>query len=149
MEEKKFDPYQFTGVFLIALILTWMLFNNDNAQEASESNQMSNNSSEASNFETLPSNSGEDSVLNHDNDQLFGVFGRLMEDKKSEVQVLENENLYVEIDPKGGLLKRVWLKNFKNYLDEPLNLIYENNNFFNLSFSTLDGRALNLSLIHI
>ena len=48
MEEKKFDPYQFTGVFLIALILTWMLFNNDNAQEASESNQMSNNSSEAS-----------------------------------------------------------------------------------------------------
>ena len=143
MEEKKFDPYQFTGVFLIALILTWMLFNNDNAQEASESNQMSNNSSQASNFETLPSNSGEDSVLNHDNDQLFGVFGRLMEDKKSEVQVLENENLYVEIDPKGGLLKRVWLKNFKNYLDEPLNLIYENNNFFNLSFSTLDGRALN------
>ena len=97
MEEKKFDPYQFTGVFLIALILTWMLFNNDNAQEASESNQMSNNSSEASNFETLPSNSGEDSVLNHDNDQLFGVFGRLMEDKKSEVQVLENENLYLSL----------------------------------------------------
>ena len=35
MEEKKFDPYQFTGVFLIALILTWMLFNNDNTQETS------------------------------------------------------------------------------------------------------------------
>tara|TARA_B100001564_G_scaffold267594_1_gene229204 strand:+ start:2593 stop:4431 length:1839 start_codon:yes stop_codon:yes gene_type:complete len=143
MEEKKFDPYQFTGVFLIALILTWMLFNNDNTQETSESKQMSNNTSEASNPETLPLNSSEDSVLNPDNDQLFGVFGRLMEDKKSEVQILENENLHIEIDPKGGLLKRVWLKGFKNYLDEPLNLIYENNNFFNLSFSTLDGRILN------
>ena len=27
MEEKKFDPWQFVGFFLIALILTWMLYN--------------------------------------------------------------------------------------------------------------------------
>ena len=143
MEEKKFDPYQFIGVFLIALILTWMLFNNENPQEISESDEVSNNTSEISNNETPSSTNSENSVLSQDYDRLYGVYGVLMQDKKSEVQVLENENLYIEIDPKGGLLKRVWLKNFKNYLDEPLNLIYENNNFFNIRFSTLDGRTLN------
>ena len=28
MEERKFDPYQFIGFILIALILTWMLYRN-------------------------------------------------------------------------------------------------------------------------
>tara|TARA_B100000614_G_C14539629_1_gene489766 strand:- start:105 stop:1943 length:1839 start_codon:yes stop_codon:yes gene_type:complete len=143
MEEKKFDPYQFTGVFLIALILTWMLFNNDNTQEIPESNQDSDKTSKVSDFKNSPLNIIEESVLDDDNDRLYGVFGRFMQNKKSEVQILENENLYIEIDPKGGVLKRVWLKDFKNYLDEPLNLIYENNNFFNVIFSTLDGRTLN------
>ena len=143
MEEKKFDPYQFTGVFLIALILTWMLFNNENPQEVSEGEKIVDNASEISNPKKLPSANLEDSVSSTSYNSLYGVYGALMQDKKSQVQVLENENLYIEIDPKGGLLKRVWLKNFKNYLDEPLNLIYENNNFFNIRFSTLDGRILN------
>ncbi len=143
MEEKKFDPYQFTGVFLIALILTWMLFNNDNTQEIPESNQDKDKTSKVSDFKNSPLNIIGESVLDDDNDRLYGVFGRFMQNKKSEVQILENENLYIEIDPKGGVLKRVWLKDFKNYLDEPLNLIYENNNFFNVIFSTLDGRTLN------
>ena len=36
MEEKKFDPYQFIGFVLIALILTWMLYRNspEEGQEA-------------------------------------------------------------------------------------------------------------------
>ena len=33
MEEKKFDPYQFIGFILIALILTWMLYRNGPEQE--------------------------------------------------------------------------------------------------------------------
>jgi hypothetical protein len=32
MEEKKFDPYQFIGFILIALILTWMLYRNGPAE---------------------------------------------------------------------------------------------------------------------
>ena len=35
MEEKKFDPYQFIGFILIAVILTWMLYKNGPAEEAS------------------------------------------------------------------------------------------------------------------
>ena len=33
MEEKKFDPYQFIGFILIALILTWMLYKNGPAED--------------------------------------------------------------------------------------------------------------------
>ena len=33
MEEKKFDPWQFVGFFLIALILTWMLYNQPPVEE--------------------------------------------------------------------------------------------------------------------
>ena len=36
MEEKKFDPYQFIGFILIALILTWMLYRNGPEQENEE-----------------------------------------------------------------------------------------------------------------
>ncbi|MBT7654026.1 MAG: membrane protein insertase YidC, partial [Flavobacteriaceae bacterium] len=39
MEEKKFDPLQFIGFILIALILTWMLYRNGPVEEQkSESN---------------------------------------------------------------------------------------------------------------
>ena len=37
MEEKKFDPYQFIGFILIALILTWMLYRNGPEQETAKS----------------------------------------------------------------------------------------------------------------
>ena len=37
MEEKKFDPYQFIGFILIALILTWMLYRNGPAEAEPES----------------------------------------------------------------------------------------------------------------
>ena len=33
MEERKFDPYQFIGFILIALILTWMLYRNGSQDE--------------------------------------------------------------------------------------------------------------------
>ena len=33
MEEKKFDPYQFIGFVLIAIIMTWMLMNQQPVEE--------------------------------------------------------------------------------------------------------------------
>ena len=44
MEENKFDPYQFIGFVLIAIILTWMLYdqNPENEQVVLESKKESN-----------------------------------------------------------------------------------------------------------
>ena len=39
MEERKFDPYQFIGFILIALILTWMLYRNG-PQDETTSNKV-------------------------------------------------------------------------------------------------------------
>ena len=39
MEQKKFDPWQFVGFFLIALILTWMLYNQPPVEEATNNAQ--------------------------------------------------------------------------------------------------------------
>ena len=36
MEEKKFDPYQFIGFVLIALIMTWMLMNQQPVEEGTD-----------------------------------------------------------------------------------------------------------------
>ena len=36
MEEKKFDPYQFIGFILIALIMTWMLMNQQPVEEGTD-----------------------------------------------------------------------------------------------------------------
>ena len=38
MENKKFDPWQFVGFFLIALILTWMLNNQQPIEEVATEN---------------------------------------------------------------------------------------------------------------
>ena len=49
----------------------------------------------------------------------------------------------IEVNPKGGLLTLVRLKEYTDYKDQPLELVKENNNKFNVQFSTKDGRRLN------
>ena len=43
MEEKRFDPYQFIGFVLIALILTWMLYVNRPEESVTSEVQIANN----------------------------------------------------------------------------------------------------------
>ena len=43
MEKKRFDPYQFIGFVLIALILTWMLYVNRPEESATSELQIANN----------------------------------------------------------------------------------------------------------
>ena len=53
MEEKRFDPYQFIGFILIALILTWMLYRNNPENYPAEKNKVTNvESSENKNNQT-------------------------------------------------------------------------------------------------
>ena len=40
MEERKFDPYQFIGFILIAIILTWMLYQNQPQEGVSQETSM-------------------------------------------------------------------------------------------------------------
>jgi hypothetical protein len=46
MEDKKFDPYQFIGFVLIALIMTWMLMNQQPVEEGTDAVTMTGTQAE-------------------------------------------------------------------------------------------------------
>ena len=142
MEERKFDPYQFIGFVLIAMILTWMLYVNKpeegvNPAVEPEKTEVANQPKEA------PPIQLNDSLQKINLQSTFGIFSNWMTDQGAAPQTLENKDLLIKVSPKGGLITLVRLKNYTDYLDQPLELVKEGNSQFNLKFTTKDGRRLN------
>ena len=142
MEERKFDPYQFIGFVLIAMILTWMLYVNKpeevvNPAIESEKTEVASQPKEA------PPIQLNDSLQKINLQSTFGIFSNWMTDQGAAPQTLENKDLLIKVSPKGGLITLVRLKNYTDYLDQPLELVKEGNSQFNLKFTTKDGRRLN------
>jgi len=137
MEEKKFDPYQFIGFILIALIMTWMLYNQQPVEETPlvpQETEVEKATPEA----TVVS----DSIQQVQYQATYGDFARLAQPNGEELVVLENEELYIAVDPHGAQLNTVKLKNFTEYQGKPLFLVQDNQKI-NYQFTTLDGRTLN------
>ena len=148
MEEKKFDPYQFIGFILIAMILTWMLFRNENSNI-----QNSNQSDSVSKIEVLaPSRlDATDLKKSIDKDEtqlIYGVFSKWLDPKDIEELVLENKNLKIKISSKGANLTLVNLKDFSNHLEKPLNLVSENNHLINTSLKSRLGLLIDTKDIY-
>ena len=142
MEERKFDPYQFIGFVLIAMILTWMLYVNKpeegvNPAVETEKTEVASQPKEA------PPIQLNDSLQKINLQSTFGIFSNWMPDQGAAPQMLENKDLLIKVSPKGGLITLVRLKNYTDYLDQPLELVKEGNSQFNLKFTTKDGRRLN------
>ena len=142
MEERKFDPYQFIGFVLIAMILTWMLYVNKpeegvNPAVETEKTEVASQPKEA------PPIQLNDSLQKINLQSTFGIFSNWMTDQGAAPQMLENKDLLIKVSPKGGLITLVRLKNYTDYLDQPLELVKEGNSQFNLKFTTKDGRSLN------
>lgn len=138
MEEKKFDPYQFIGFILIALIMTWMLYNQQPVEEVESSPQ------ETETVNTTPPVAPvvSDSIQQLQYQTAYGDFASLAQPNGQKTMVLENEELYILVDPHGAQLKEVKLKNFTEYQGNPMYLVKENQNI-NYQFITKDGRTLN------
>ena len=139
MEQKKFDPWQFVGFFLIALILTWMLYNQPPVEEATNNaaTQSVLAAGDASNAVVMS-----DSLQSQQLQASFGSYANLFQNNSSKEVGIENEKLAITFAPKGAQISSLRLKEFNNYKEEPLYLIKENQNF-NYSFTTSDGRILN------
>lgn len=137
MEEKKIDPYQLIGFVLIALIMTWMLMNQQPVEEALET-------SEVATPERIEdtSTSVTDSLIQLQQIANYGSFAQLVQPKEEGEVTIENEVLHFVFSTKGGQMVKAHLKGYTNYLKEPLNLV-DNNQRLNFKFSTLDGRTLN------
>ena len=140
MEEKKLDPYQLIGFVLIALIMTWMLMR----QQDQNLNNQDKVKSESENL-----NKTEKQLLNQNskqtNNESVGFEDLIFSpEKEEEFYQLENNLIKIVISNKGGEITKVNLKNFDNYLKEPLNLVH-NNQTTDLVFKLKDGREINTS----
>ena len=139
MEEKKFDPYQLIGFVLIALIMTWMLMNQQPVEESVESATTTPVQVEAPLEVAEVQN---DSILRVQLENNFGFFADLVQVRETTDVNLENERLSFVFSTKGGQITKAHLKGYTNHLGEPLNLVAGNQSI-NFSFTTLDGRNLN------
>ena len=82
MEEKKFDPYQFIGFILIAVILTWMLYRNGPAEEASTAKATTEEGATVQSTPEVVQVS--DSILQQQKVEAFGDLGTLFVPKPTE-----------------------------------------------------------------
>ena len=142
MEERRFDPYQFIGFILIAMILTWMLYVNK-PEEGANLPVESEKTELKTEQKDVPPIQLNDSLKKINLESTFGIFSNWMTDQGATTQIIENKDLYIKVSPKGGLLELVRLKDYTDYLDQPLELVKEGNTKFNVQFTTKDGRRLN------
>ena len=136
MEENKFDPYQFIGFVLIAIILTWMLYdqNPENEQVVLESKKESNE---------IKSSIKENSNSTQLDD--LGEFSDVISLKRvNEPISIQNSKLKIKFNSLGGQIVELSLKDFTNHKGDSLYIIKNNNNF-NVEFKTKDGRSFNSS----
>ena len=142
MEEKKFDPLQFIGFILIALILTWMLYRNGPTEE-----QKSESKTITEQDITSPSSPEESETsaafIQQQKVESFGDLGTLFKSNSVENISISTENISYEVQSKGAQIVVLQLDKFENFADNPLRLISESNSDFNVKLSTLDGRVLN------
>ncbi len=117
--------------------MTWMLMNQQPVEE------VANDTAATEEKSVTP----EETSLADPNQQLqlqanYGSFVDLVQPKAVSAVRLENEVLSFEFSTKGGQMTKAYLKGYTNYLDQPLNLVDQNQRV-NFSFTTLDGRTLN------
>ena len=131
MEENRFDPLQFIGFLLISGILMFWFYDN-------QSNMIENQQEEIvddSQIEVVeqPSNIVDSSYNDYEDNDEFS----------EEIIVLENSNILLEVSTKGAEIKKLLLKEFNNYNDDPLFLIDNNKSIF--SFNIPVGRNSNIN----
>jgi len=131
MEENRFDPLQFIGFLLISGILMFWFYDN-------QSNMIENQQEEIvddSQIEVVeqPSNIVDSSYNDYEDNNEFS----------EEIIVLENSNILLEVSTKGAEIKKLLLKDFNNYNDDPLFLIDNNKSIF--SFNIPVGRNSNIN----
>ena len=107
MEENRFDPLQFIGFLLISGILMFWFYDNQSNMIENQEEIVDNNQIEVV---EQPSNIVDSSYNDYENNDEFN----------EETIVLENSNILLEVSTKGAEIKKLLLKNFNNYNDDPL-----------------------------
>ena len=158
MEERKLDINSIIGFILIALILVYMLYQNQptpeelEAQEKARQEQVEaekEQQEEPDEFKTEPADfvatQTTDSTQLSELQIKIGAFAysASLTSAANESTVIENDVLYLKVNNKGGYFDEVRLKEFVNHDSIPIYLIKDENAIFNINFGTTDNRILN------
>ena len=143
MEEKKFDLKSIIGFVLIFILLLWVMNNNRPTQEELAKRKAEQEQAAAA---KNPQNNTATAAATAD----LGAFayGNAQATAKDGVTVIENKDVKLTINNKGGDLKEVLLKRFKTYESMPVYLIKDKNAIFALNFKTTQGQELNTQQLY-
>ena len=142
MEEKKFDLKSIIGFVLIFILLLWVMNNNRPTQEELAKHKAEQEQAAAA------KNPQNNTATAATADLGAFAYGNAQATAKDGVTVIENKDVKLTINNKGGDLKEVLLKQFKTYESMPVYLIKDKNAIFALNFKTTQGQELNTQQLY-
>ena len=147
MEENKIDPYQILGFVLLMTAFVWYIYTIPEPEKRIIENSKENlEISVQSDDSNLDSENKISKGLNLNDENSKPFVGS--EDKskiKFDDVVIENDDLILKFNSKGGLLTEALLKNFTDFKGDPLYMIKDGNQNINLNFYLLNGQLINTS----
>ena len=142
MEEKKFDLKSIIGFVLIFILLLWVMNNNRPTQEELAKRKAEQEQAAAA------KNPQNNTATAATADLGAFAYGNAQATAKDGVTGIENKDVKLTINNKGGDLKEVLLKQFKTYESMPVYLIKDKNAIFALNFKTTQGQELNTQQLY-
>ena len=142
MEEKKFDLKSIIGFVLIFILLLWVMNNNRPTQEELAKRKVEQEQAAKAN------NPQNNTATTATADLGAFAYSNAQPTAKDGVTVIENKDVKLTINNKGGDLKEVLLKKFKTYESMPVYLIKDKNAIFALNFKTTQGQELNTQQLY-
>ena len=131
MEEKRIDPLQIIGFFLLFLVLIWMMY--DQSEMMEQNAQMETNP-------TTTQSQVDDIPL--PNVPVANNAPAVIDTIPEQVTTLQNELLRLAITSKGGFIQEAELKQHTNHLNEQVFVVKDRNTDFNLRIEA-NGALIN------
>ncbi len=137
------DRNQAIGFGLIALLLLAYSFFFSGTEEQATTPQATE---QVANVEQAPQAADveDDSVAQAQRAATLGSFATAATGQEQTI-TLENQNIRVTFNTKGGQVEEVLLKNYKTYQEEPLILFDKGSSNTDIAFTTNDGKTIKLS----
>jgi YidC/Oxa1 family membrane protein insertase len=131
MEEKKIDPLQIIGFFLLFLVLIWMMY--DQSEMMEQNAQLDTN---ATTTQSQVDDAPQHAVPVANNTPV------VMDSIPEQVTTLQNELLRLSVTSKGGFIQEAELKQHTNHLNEQVFVVKDGNTDFNLRIEA-NGALIN------
>ena len=144
MEENKIDPFQIIGFVILMAGLFWWINTLPELETTISENQKNKeiviDQSDEFKPDTNKDFSNSLNLIEEENDSFLNINSDSV--SQNEI-IIENEDLILKFNSKGGLLVEAQLKKFTDYKGDPLYMVKDGNQNISLNFSTLNGKSVN------